>query len=962
MLEAIRLRNVYTCFVGEAVRSRARLVTASLGLAVFFWALADAEARAEGMSIPGTFTVDDKGAASYSIPITVPPGTAGMVPALSLDYSSQEGNGLAGVGWSLSGLPSIGRCPKTMAQDSVRGSVNYDANDRFCMEGQRLILITGVYGADGSEYRTEIEGFSKIVASGTAGNGPASFTVRTKTGQVMEFGNTTDSRILAQGKTTARSWGVNKISDTKGNYLTITYTNDTTNGQAYPTRIDYTGNAAAGLVPYNSVQFVYETRPDIVPLYHAGSLQKTTVRLTDVKTYEGANLVSDYKLSYDVSIATSRSLMTSVRLCSDVAGTSCLPATTYAYLATAYANGGYGGYTMNNNPASANGTLSGYQAYSGDVNGDGISDVIWAHTDTSGQADALSSYLRPATNGIRIWLGQRDGGLSLVSDPGLNTPTGNPISSYLQGYKLYPVDLDADGKTDLLSFLDAEKYYGAGTCCSAVILYSIINNSNVFVRGSGVLDWGSTGYGSPPYYVFTGYAPYNGDFNGDGRADVFWDKEDAGGKSVGARVLWFINGDSSYTIASGLPPPDSSYVGFSPYLSDFDADGRSDLFWLNANTNATILWLSNGDGTFRTFSGSAPSGYKPYLADFNGDGNADVFWLSAATNSCVLWLSRGEGGFTNIFTGSSPSGYYPTLTDINVDGRTDILWYNPSSNFRQLWLGKGDGTFAIYTNFGAQDGSNIGNALRIIDLNGDGKPEILWDAIDSYSRSTGTRRLWLSDGVSPDLLSSFTTGLGLTTTITYRPLTDGSVYTKDTGSVYPMVDVQSPLYVVSRVDAANGIGGGYSSAYAYSGAKFDLSGRGFLGFRQRTVTDLQSNVMQTTNWNQSFPYTGVLSSETKALGSQTLNSTVNTYSATNLGETRNFVHLDQSVASSWDTDGTAIPVITTSYQYDAYGNATQVMVATPDGSSKTTTNTYTNDTTNWFLGRLTGTSVTSTVP
>jgi hypothetical protein len=58
----------------------------------------------------------------------------------------------------------------------------------------------------------------------------------------------------------------------------------------------------------------------------------------------------------------------------------------------------------------------------------------------------------------------------------------------------------------------------------------------------------------------------------------------------------------------------------------------------------------------------------------------------------------------------------------------------------------------------------------------------------------------------------------------------------------------------------------------------------------------------------------------------------------------------------------AIPPVTTTYRYDAYGNATQVAASTPDGFSKTTTNTYTNDTTNWFLGRLTGASVTSTTP
>ena len=54
--------------------------------------------------------------------------------------------------------------------------------------------------------------------------------------------------------------------------------------------------------------------------------------------------------------------------------------------------------------------------------------------------------------------------------------------------------------------------------------------------------------------------------------------------------------------------------------------------------------------------------------------------------------------------------------------------------------------------------------------------------------------------------------------------------------------------------------------------------------------------------------------------------------------------------------------MTTAYQYDAYGNVTQMTVSTPDGASKTTVSSYTNDTVNWLLGRLTGSTVTSIVP
>ena len=144
------------------------------------------------MTLPGQFAVGPTGAATYTVPIAVPPGTAGMAPSLSLDYSSQNGNGLLGIGWTLSGLPSIGRCPRTMAQDGVVGGINYDANDRFCMEGQRLVAISGTYGADGAEYRTEIDSYSRILSHGTAGTGPAWFEVHTKSGQVMEFGHTAE--------------------------------------------------------------------------------------------------------------------------------------------------------------------------------------------------------------------------------------------------------------------------------------------------------------------------------------------------------------------------------------------------------------------------------------------------------------------------------------------------------------------------------------------------------------------------------------------------------------------------------------------------------------------------------------------------------------------------------------------------------------------------------------------------
>src|SRR5712692_1417502 len=257
-----------------------------LGLALSVVVPATLAATAPVGATAGSFAVNQNGGATYTIPITAPPGTAGMAPKLALTYDKQVQNDLLGVGWSVRGLSLIQRCGRTIALDGLKGGVNYDSNDRFCIDGQRLIAINnGVYGANGTEYRTEKEIFSRIISyrddTTFTGSGPQYFRVTSKSGTVMEYGVTLDSRIEAQGKATVRVWALNKMQDTKGNYLAISYFKDTGTGEYRPTRIDYTGNAAALLTPYNSVQFVYAPRPDKVFRTQGPAAYEVTQRLTN---------------------------------------------------------------------------------------------------------------------------------------------------------------------------------------------------------------------------------------------------------------------------------------------------------------------------------------------------------------------------------------------------------------------------------------------------------------------------------------------------------------------------------------------------------------------------------------------------------------------------------------------------------------------------------------------------------
>jgi hypothetical protein len=226
---------------------------------------------------------------------------------------------------------------------------------------------------------------------------------------------------------------------------------------------------------------------------------------------------------------------------------------------------------------------------------------------------------------------------------------------------------------------------------------------------------------------------------------------------------------------------------------------------------------------------------------------------------------------------------------------------------------------------------------------------------------------------------SITTGFGATTSIVYKPLTDSAVYTKATSSTYPQIDLQMPMYVVSSVSSSNGIGGTVTTNYKYGGLKAELgTGRGLLGFAWTEMTNVETGITVRTDYRQDWPFTGLPSQVKKTLAGGGGNNGVlsivsSSYDcfmprlgggaacAVSTGD-RYFPYASQNVETSWDLTGAALPTVTTTNQFDPYGNATQITVSTGDGYSKTTTNTYANDVVNWYLGRLLRSTVTSTTP
>ena len=271
------------------------------------------------------------GAASYNIPIVVAPGRKGMQPNVSLSYSSRSGNGIAGMGWSLSAGSSIERCGMTVAQDGRSLGVTYHAStDKLCLDGQRLMVTSGTYGASGAVYRTELDTFARVTQMGGGINDSTTwFKVEHKGGRVSYYGESTDSRHSLSGRTEVSRWAVKRVTDRSNNNMIYTYV-DQGYGEHVLTEIAYTGKDSAKGDRY--IRFAYESRVKPQQGYEFGLLWKRSKRLLNIKTYYQTTQIREYNLSYLESIFSGKELLSSIQECAlDGVAPVCLPETQFEW-------------------------------------------------------------------------------------------------------------------------------------------------------------------------------------------------------------------------------------------------------------------------------------------------------------------------------------------------------------------------------------------------------------------------------------------------------------------------------------------------------------------------------------------------------------------------------------------------------------------------------------------------------
>jgi RHS repeat-associated protein len=815
--------------------------------------LTHAEEEIAGV-IQGKLNIN-QGTANYSIPIQAPPGIANMVPGIAINSNN-----------SISGIFQITRGGRTYAQDGVKSGINYDEDDRYFLNGKRLIFIKEDETESHivSEYRTEIDEFSIIKSfksNGKSDNFPDYFEVLTNAGKILYYGDTEDSKVKAQDTDIIDHWKINKIEDLSGNEIMYEY--------------ESVGDTSTAihkiLYANNEIVFNYEDKlSNVITKYVAGIEKSLNKRLSSIETYTNNGLVKKYTLNYEEEGPAKINRLNSITECDK--DNNCLRPTTFIWQdegeesfspAETWINDFY--KTGDCSPCSED---EWYHKNSlrtmADVNGDGLADIVGFGKNKVEVSIAYSNkgndYFKSPENWINFYAYHSDAGKWRNNK-----------------HLRFMADVNGDGMADIVGF----GYDG---------VYVSLSTGKFFEKESlWIKDFG---YNRDKQWTLKKQSGSKSslrtlaDVNGDGRIDIVG----FGKKGVYVSLSQGDKFSQKEEWSTEYGYEDWKIDTHPRFLVDVNSDGMADI--VGFGEDGTYVSLSTGESFgdkkmwLKDYSVEQDydswNNYPRLLGDINGDGNADI----VAFGSCQIYtsFSNGKNSFTDakgIINGGEgmPNCEYGDdiwdsinhpfyLSDMNNDGMADFVGFGKKGV--DVLLSKGDGDFTNFkpngdnwvTGFGSDDGWKSNSNPRFLkDVNGDGLLDIVGFGGKGVFVATSNLK-------QTGLLLDVDNGIDKTD-ITYQSFIKRPVYEIKKESIYPVVDLEAPIYVVKNVvkeiESSNKK---YVNNYVYSGLKYDLEGRGNLGFGWIRTSECElpldkknscvGSIYIDTTYSQSFPKIGMI--------------------------------------------------------------------------------------------------------
>ena len=555
------------------------------------------------------------GNAVYRMDVTVPPGRTDATPSVPLEYSSAAGNGSLGMGWYIALGSSVARCPKTLRSDGYSNGVHLDPDDGFCVNGLHLELTSGKYGKSGSIYHTQVDTNDEVELHGDPQQADSYWIITFHDGKRDYL----RQPVTMPGSSVPRAWYMTVHETFRGDTYELHY--DTSRpGEVLLSEVTYDGRDNNGVFTpgTRSIRFEYEDRPDPAIYYYAGTesrdtrrLKGITVNMPSATAPGGMVQLFNYHISYEQSLATGRSLLSSVTYCGvDAVGVSqCLPPTSFTWENEPNSFDKPVKYPVPMQDAhlsplqmmdAANSVQAPYML-TGDVDGDGRRELF---------------YYRPGV-GAHLYFLNADGSVRKDVD----------VTDFFQTranarFQLYTADVDNDGAQDLPGNVDGHLAFQSWT-------------------GS---DMGKPQVTSIPYS--TGMSLV--DVDGDGETDVVQPEPvKAGSQDYGLYLYRNLDskpGHLAFAPRQLLAPVADAHDHFQ-VVGGFTGDLPAVLVSSDTKMEKVILLRQGPDRTLHAQVVTPESLGMPnrsfrqqtYYADINGDGLYDMVYSDAGAGKPATW-------------------------------------------------------------------------------------------------------------------------------------------------------------------------------------------------------------------------------------------------------------------------------------------------------------------------------------